>query len=321
MRASVVVAAFLLSAVLVPGVGSGAAPNGLGRFLLVYSTCDTTPCSGETTVRLAQSRDGVRWSAVPSFVPAAGTDPSAVRRGNTLYVLDSLQVAATGLTAELRRFTVSTAAVTEATASPVTVTLPNPAEAQAAGGLSGSLAVDANGLLVLVYVLRFEPGAPGCPATQPNACLRIRTATEVAGTDGAEFAGDAGSRRSLSFAPTESAGGPSVFANDNGYAILLAGPGRCLKAFAATDLHGTYRAAPGLPGSCLTDPADVTIVTPSGAYRPALKESWIYLVRDGTIVRAITSKLTRRVPATRFRTVKGFGDPPVATARFLLNTP
>jgi hypothetical protein len=321
MRASVVLAAFLLSTVVGVSSGSGAEPTGLARFLLVYSTCDTTPCSGTTTVQLAQSKDGVRWAAVPSFVPAAGTDPSAVRRGSTLYVLDSLRVSSTGLTATVRRFGVSATGLTETTDSEVTVTLANPAEVQAASGISGSVAADANGALVIVYALRFEPGATGCPATQPNACLRIRTATEVAGSDGGEFAGDAGNRRSISFNPAELAGGPGVFASDKGYVILLAGPGRCLKAFTAADLHGAYRAGAGLPASCLTDPADLSIVTPSGAYRPVLKESWVYLVRDGTIVRAIASKLTKRLPGTRFRAVKGFGDPPVATARFLLNAP
>ncbi len=321
MRASVALGAFLLSALLAAGALQAAAPAGLGRFLLVYSTCDTSPCSGSTTVRLAQSRDGVRWSAVPSFTPAPGTDPSAVRRGSRLYVLDSLQASATGLAAELRRFDVSATGLTETTASPVAVTLSNPAEAQAASTLSGTLAVDANGMLVLVYVLRLEPGAAGCPATQLNACLRIRTATEVAGTDGAELTGDTGNRRSIAFAPADSAGGPSVLANDKGYVILLAGPGRCVKAFTTTDLHSAYRAGPGLAGSCLTDPADSTIVTPSGAYRPALKESWIYLVRDGTLVRAVASRLTARVPAARFRPLKGFGDPPVATARLLLDAP
>ncbi len=143
----------------------------------------------------------------------------------------------------------------------------------------------------------------------------------MTGSDGGQFSGDLGNRRSISFPPDETAADPSVFATDKGFVVLLAGPGRCLKAFAATDLHGAYKAAPGLPSSCLTDPADDTIATPSGAYRPALRENWIYLVRDGTILRAITPKLTARVAATRFRPVKGFGDPPVATARLLLDAP
>ena len=255
MRASVVLVAFLLSSFLASSSGSGATPAGLARFLLVYATCDSDPCNGASTEHLAQSRDGVRWTPVPSFALAAAGNPSAARRAGRLYVLDSLRASPEGLTAGIRRFNITAAGLSETKPADVTVTLASPGDAQTASEITGSLALDPTGGLVLVYALRLEPGAIGCPAASGKACLKLRTATEVPSSDGADFTGDPGNRRVVSFDPANSPGSPIAYAGEGkGYVVLLAGPGQCLRVFTATDLHVTYHQARGLPGGCLTGP-------------------------------------------------------------------
>ena len=308
VRASLVLAV-LCALAIADGASSGpSAPT--GRFLLVYVT------DGQT--RLAQSRDGVRWSAAPGFPRAAGTAPSTVRRGRTLYVVDGLAIVPEGLSGELRRLRIGGASLTELPREQFLAQIATPQDLQRASAVSGSIALDASGLLTVLYALRFEPETNACPVAG-EACVKVRTATEEPGSDGALFTGDPRNRAVVGFAPGDDVRDPAAFATARGHLVVLSGPGSCLRLLTASDLHGPFRAAPGLPGGCIDD--ELPAVTPSGAYRPFLKEHWLYAVAGGSVVRAATRTLTKQLPARRFRPIGLPGARAVTSARFAVNTP
>jgi hypothetical protein len=282
----------------------------LARFLLVYVA------GGEH--RLAQSRDGIRWSAVADLAAQPGSAPSAVRRGRTLYVFDSLQIVPEGLAGEVRRFRVGSSSLTELPPSEFTVQLATPLDLQRADAVSGSVAVDETGQLTPLFALRFAPETNACPAVG-QACVKVRTATEAPGTDGALFTGDSGNRAVVNFTSGDTVRDPAAFATAKGYLVALSGPGQCFRLLRAADLHASYRPMPKLTGSCLGD--EVSVATPTGVYRPLLKSHWLYGVSEGRVVRASTRTLTKHLPARRFRPVRLPGSPSVTSGRFAQNAP
>jgi hypothetical protein len=299
-----------LCALVVSGGATSTSSDQMGRFLIAYVA------GGEQ--RLAQSRDGIRWTAVADLAAQPGAAPSAVRRGRTLYVFDGLRIVPEGLTGEVRRFRVGSSSLTELPPSQFTVQLATPLDLQRADAVSGSVALDDAGRLTALFALRFEAETNACPVSG-QACVKVRTATEAAGTDGALFTGDSGNRAVLSFASGDDVREPAGFATAKGYLVALSGPGQCLRLLKASDLHGSYRAMPKLAGSCLAD--QVSLGTPTGAYRPFLKAHWLYGVSEGRVVRASTRTLTRELPGRRFRPVRLPGSPSVTSARFALNAP
>lgn len=307
MRASLVLAV-LCALAIVDGASSGpSAPA--SRFLLVYVT------DGQT--RLAQSRDGVHWSAVPGVLRAAGTAPSAVRRGRRLYVFDGLRVVPEGLAGELRRLRIGDASLMELPRRQFLAQIATPQDLQRASAVSGSIARDASGILTMLYALRFEPETNACPVAG-EACVKVRTATEEPGSDGALFTGDPRNRAVIGFAPGDDVRDPAAFATTRGHLVVLSGPRACLRLLTAGDLHGPYRAVRGLPGGCIGD--EMQVAAPSGAYRPLLEEHWLYAVVGGSVVRATTRTLAKQLPARRFRPV-GLPARSIVSARFALNTP
>ncbi len=164
------------------------------------------------------------------------------------------------------------------------------------------MAIDDAGALVLLYALRFEPQTNSCPVLG-QACVKLRTATEVAGSDGTSFTGDPGNRIVLSPAPGDAIGPPALLGADKGWAALLQGPGACLHVLTATDPHGSYRNA-----GCATAQGPAS---PSGLWDPRLREYRLYGVAGGRVVRAVSGKLARLDPA-RFRPLALPGRPTVA---------
>lgn len=247
---------------LVGSAGAATPKTGLwGRYLLAYSSCDQAGAACRE--QLAQSRDGLRWSAVSGFAARVGSRPVAVRRGPRLYVFDGPVV---------RRFTVSKTAVTELAAATV--------QLDSGEALSGEDAiVDPSGALVLVYT---------APSTDGSG-LAVRTATEVAGSDGAAFTADAGDRTVLS----PDAGAPSVLFGRSGWVVLFS-DGTCLRALAAGNVHGGYRDT-----GCLTTPAPVT--SPSGYWNARLHEYWLYGASGGGLRRAVAPKVNAPIAVKRFR--------------------
>jgi hypothetical protein len=256
------------------------------RFLLAVA--------GGGTTSVLQSADGVRFAPVPGFSPGPGTSPALVRRGPTLYLYDSPSLSADGPGGTLRRFAIGPGGrLSERAPTSYRVQLASPEDAQRAApdSFAPSVAVDDAGALVLLYALRFEPGTNACPVAG-QACVKLRTATEVAGSDGGAFTGDPGNRIVLSFDPADSIGPAGLLRADKGWAVLVQGPAGCLHALSATDPHSPYRNA-----GCISAEGPAT---PSGLWDPRLREYRFYGVGGGKVVRAVTGKLKRLAPA-RFR--------------------
>ncbi len=264
------------------------------------------------TVSLLQSSDGVRWAPAPGFTPGPGSAPAPVRRGSTLYLYDSASVSGSALRGTLRRFSVGSGGrLTEREASFYEVQLASPEDAQraSAGTFPPSVALEETGALVFVYALRFEPETNACPVSG-QACLKIRTATETAGSDGAAFVGDAGNRFVLGFDPLTEVGPPSLLRASTGWAALFQGPGACLHVLTATDPHKQYR-----NGGCATSRGPAS---PSGLWDRRLREYRLYGLAGGaggsSRQRAADADRSRAVPAAGARRGASF-------ARVVANVP
>ena len=255
----------LLCALATSAGAAGPKPGLWGRYLLAYSSCDQAGASCRE--QLTQSADGLRWSPVVGVPSRPGSRPAVVRRGSRLYLFDGPVV---------RRFTVSRTAVTELPAATLQLDSGEP--------LAGEDAIlDPSGALVLVYTV---PSADGSGEA-------LRTATEVAGSDGVSFTADPGQRAVL--APD--AGPPTVLLGRSGWVVLVA-DGTCLRALAAGNVHGGYRDT-----GCLTSPAPVT--SPTGYWNARLHEYWLYGLSGGDLRRAVAPKVNAPIASKRWRRLPG----------------
>lgn len=292
-----VVPAVLAAAVLASSTSAAPSPRP-PRYLLGLAAAGTAT--------LLHSADGVRWTPTPGFRPGPGTLPSPLRRGSRLHLFDSPAFGPDGPGGTLRRFAVGAGGrLTEAPPGTYAVQLTDLADAQRAtpGSFAPSFAVDDAGDIVLVYGLRFEPETNACPVPG-KACVKLRTATEVPGSDGAAFTGDPGNRIVISLDPADEIGPPALLRAAKGWAVLFRGPAGCLHALVAADPRGTYRNAPGVPRGCLLDEGPST---PSGLYNARLRSYRLYGIGDSRVVRAVTTKLTRFSP-TRLRPLVALGS-------------
>jgi hypothetical protein len=263
------------------------------RFLLAIA--------GGGTSSILASSDGVRFTAALASWP--GTAPAPVRRGGTVYVYDSPSISLRGLSGTVRRFVFAGARLVAKGSSTYNVQIASADDAlrSTPGSYAPSAAVDENGAIVLLYALRYEPSTNACPVTG-QACVKLRTATEVSGSDGAAFAGDPGNRVVISFPPAESLDPPALLKAESGWAALLRGPGNCLHLITGRDLRGHYN------DRCYAKDAPVT---PSAVWRPALRAYAVYGVSDNRIVRTVSRRLATVVPA-RFRPLDVAGRPSFA---------
>ena len=238
--------------------------------------------SADGTSSLLTSSDGVRFSApVASW---AGSQPAPVRRGSILYVYDQPTLNADGLSGTVHRFAVAAGgSLTEKAAVPYTVQLGSPEDAAraTAGSFAPSFAVDENGALVVLYGLRFEPATNACPASGLS-CVKLRTATEVAGSDGTAFTGDPGNRVVISVPPAATLGPPALFRTATGWAAFLRGPAGCLHLVTGRDLRGKYK------DGCV---ANLSPGSPSALWSPVVREYRLYGVANGRVVRMISRRL------------------------------
>jgi hypothetical protein len=264
------------------------------------------------TVSLLQSSDGIRFVPAPGFASGPGSSPAPVRRGGTLYLYDVPALTPSGLEGTVRRFAIGASGrLAERAPASYRIQLASPEEAQRAspGSFAPSVAVDDSGGIVLLYAIRLEPGTNGCPLPG-QACVKLRTATETAGSDGAAFSGDPGNRIVLSFPPASAVGPPALLRADRGWAIVAQGPAGCLHTFTASDPHAAFRntgcASPTGPAS------------PSGIWDARLREYRLYGVGGGQVVRAVTARLARVAPA-RFRPLALDARP--SAARVAANLP
>jgi hypothetical protein len=280
------------AALTVPAAEPAARP---ARFLLAIS--------GGGTSSLLASSDGVRFSAALASWP--GTAPAPVRRGATIYVYDSPSLSMRGLSGTVRRFAFAGSRLVAKGSSAYNVQLSSADDAlrSTPGSYAPSAAVDENGAIVLLYALRYEPSTNACPVAG-QACVKLRTATEVAGSEGTAFTGDAGNRVVIPFPPSDSLDPPALLKGESGWAALLRGPGGCLHLATARELRMHFDDRCYAAGS----PA-----TPSAVWRPGLRAYAVYGVSGNRVVRTVSRRLSTVVPA-RFRPLDVAGRPSFARA-------
>jgi len=263
------------------------------RFLLAIS--------GGGTSSLLASSDGVRFSAALASWP--GSAPAPVRRSATIYVYDSPSLSMRGLSGTVRRFGFAGGRLVARGSSAYNVQLSSADDAlrSTPGSYAPSAAVDENGSIVLLYALRYEPSTNACPVAG-QACVKLRTATEVSGSDGAAFTGDPGNRLVIPFPPSDSLDPPALLKGESGWAALLRGPGGCLHLATARGLRMHFDDRCYGTGSP---------VTPSAVWRPALHAYAVYGVSANRVVRTVSRRLSTVVPA-RFRPLDVAGRPSFA---------
>jgi hypothetical protein len=270
--------------------GSASRP---ARFLLAISSSGTSS--------LLASSDGVRFTAALASWP--GSAPAPVRRGGLVYVFDSPTVSAKGLSGTVRRFAFSGARLVAKGSTPYTIQIASIEDAVRAsqGSFAPSAAVDENGAIVLLYALRYEPSTNACPKVG-QACVKLRTATEVAGSDGTSFTGDPGNRVVISFPPADTIDPPALLRAERGWAALFSGPNGCLHLATGKSVRGHYTDKCYAPNS----PA-----TPSAVWRPTLRAYAVFGVSGQRIVRTVSRRLSTTVPE-RFRPLDVAGRPSFA---------
>jgi hypothetical protein len=300
MRAGLLLSVAVSVTLAAPAAEPAARPP---RFLLALAAGGS--------VSLYQSSDGIRFQPALGASPGSGTSAAVVRRGSTVYLYDTPAVDTDGLVGTVRRFTVGTGRLTELGTGSYRIELASPEDAQraSAGSLAPAAVVDDDRAIVLLYAVRLEPGTNACPVAG-QACVKLRTATEVAGSGGLSFKGDPGNRIVLSFTQTDTVGPPFLLRADKGWAVLAQGPAGCLHVLTATDPHGSYRNA-----GCSSDAGPAT---PSGVWDTRLREYRLYGVTGGKVVRATAGRLVR-LAAARFRPLALPGRP--SAVRVVANVP
>jgi len=134
------------------------------------------------------------------------------------------------------------------------------------------------------------------------SCVKLRTATEVADSDGAAFTGDPGNRVVISVPPAATLGPPALFRTATGWAAFLRGPAGCLHLVTGRDLRGKYK------DGCV---ADLSPGSPSALWSPVVREYRLYGVTNGRVVRMISRRLGA-VVTKRFRPLDVAGRPSFA---------
>ncbi|MFM8970524.1 MAG: hypothetical protein ACKOI3_09975 [Actinomycetota bacterium] len=174
---------------------------------------------GNHIVQLAQSADGANWSLVGGWQSYKGSVPDVFRRGNTMYVFS---------TSGLMRIDMTTGATTTTAVTLNSGTYVDPSLAQLPDGR---------------LILFFLPGIPGqdpaqCAAGQASCVREIKSAVEVAGSDGARFELDAGAR----ITETITGGAfsdPDIFYNGAEW-VLYVSRGPSVHAYTSTSIQGSY---------------------------------------------------------------------------------
>ena len=192
-------------------------------YLMAFHTCSpsATDCNNPANhlVQLAQSADGLSWSLVPGWTSYKGSVPDVFRRGNTLYVIST-----SGLTkVDMTTGATSTSSVTLSEGSFV----------------DPSLAQLPDGRLILFFL----PGIPGQDPAQcaqgESSCVRqIRSAVEVAGSDGTQFTVDQGARVTETIT-SGAFSDPDIFFNGTEW-VLYVSRGPSVHAYTSSTLQGTY---------------------------------------------------------------------------------
>ncbi len=290
-----------------------------GIYLMAFHACDTsdgTDCHNPQShmVYLAQSDDGENWSLIPGWEPYQGSVPDVIQRGNTLYVYTP---------GELVRYDLES----DTLDPPVRVQIPG----LEGGYVDPSLIIDEGGNLVMFFLygqLGMDPA--GCSSDEESCVREIGSATEVKGSDGAEFTLDEDQRATITLSNSSkfrSFSDPDIFFDGNQF-VLYVSHGPSTSVWVSKELQGEYVLEPSLPDGLLTKG---TGGVPSGFFDMATGEYWTYahIDQNGKTVirRAVHNDLMHPLSAADFSTVisaesVGLGDEViVASPGFALVNP
>ena len=263
------------------------------KYLMAFLVCNNSaancgdPRNHQTF--LAQSNDGATWTRVSGVLPLPGSVPDVIRRGNTLYIFSPGMVA---------RYYLDTGKID--LPQPVAITASNNTNELF---VDPSITVDANGNLVLFYLLGQIGSDPAhCPPGESSCTKIIHSATEITGSDGTRFTVDSGNRADISINGQETASDPAILKDPNGYTLLIS-RGQSVEAMMSSNLRGTFKDIPTLPGGILVNNLGGV---PDGYYDSASGRYWIYITsgtNDSVIRRAVSNNITYPLSEGQFSTV------------------
>jgi hypothetical protein len=192
-------------------------------YVMAFHTCATgaTDCRNPANhiVQLAQSPDGVTWSLVGGWQSYRGSVPDAFRRGNTLYVFS---------TSGLLKINMTTGETSTTSVSLNEGSFVDP-----------SLAQLPDGRLILFYLPGIMGQDPASCAPGEASCVRqIRSAVEVAGSDGTRFVVDSSPRVSETIT-SGSFSDPDIFFNGSEW-VLYVSRGPSVHAYTSTSIQGSF---------------------------------------------------------------------------------
>lgn len=222
------------------------------NYVMSFHSCLSASCGlgpSVHSVQLAESNDGLTWSAIPGYVSYPGSVPDVIMRSNYLYIYTPGKV---------RRYNATTSTWD---AIPVNVSIVDQSSVNVSY-VDPSAYVDQNGLINLFFLN--SGGITGDPAIcSPTPCVRtFDSAIEVAGSNGTQFIKQPGSRLTLTVSGTNAPTDPDIFYDGTNY-FLYVTEGLLTKCFKSTTLHGGYAALATLPlGNVLTP----SIGIPCGMY-------------------------------------------------------
>lgn len=264
-------------------------------YLMAFHTCDSAKeeCNNPRAhqVYLAQSDDGITWEVVPNWQPYAGSVPDVIRRDETIYIYTPNQVVRCSLA------TVCSA--------PEKVTIND----LSAGFVDPSLTINNDGQLVLFFLYGEKGTDPAqCPSGKTTCTKRIGSATEVKGSDGAQFTLDNGDRATIELNNNElrTASDPDIFFDETQY-VLYISHGSSIAVWASPDLQGTYER---VSASLLSKN---TGGIPSGFFNETAQQYWTYAhskTQNGVsaIRRASHNTLTEQFIEANWQTVLSADD-------------
>jgi hypothetical protein len=257
MRALRVLAIVIL--VLLSGLPSASADKIVvptQKYLMSFNVCpqSVSDCNNPQNhyVLLAQSDDGKSWSLLQGWTASRGSVPDLFRRGNTIYLYD---------TQGLTKIDVKTGEITKTRASITS----------GESFVDPSLAQLPDGRLILFYLPGMRGGDPAqCAAGETTCQKMIKSAVEVAGSDGTSFVEDPGMRVSATLSSTGEDrvfSDPDIFYNGTDW-VLYVSRGRGTEAYTSKDLQGSYSNKVNLTNG--------KGGVPSGIFDEASSKVWTY---------------------------------------------
>ena len=192
-------------------------------YLMAFHTCATgaTDCMNPSNhiVQLAQSADTISWSLVPGWQSYSGSVPDVFRRGNTIFVYS---------TNGLLRIDATTG---ETTTTSVTLS--------EGSYVDPSLAQLPDGRLILFFLPGIGGQDPAACARGESSCVKqIRSAVEVAGSEGTRFTVDAGARVTETIT-SGTFSDPDIFYNGTEW-VLYVSRGPSVHAYTSATMQGTF---------------------------------------------------------------------------------